>query len=77
MVRRRWIGDVSSVQALGKTVVGLRKDQAGGQLKAVQVPDHLDVLATHPSGGNVHFLISSVLGKSLSRKVPNCHAHGV
>jgi len=63
----RWLGDVSSVQALAKTVVGLRKDEETLELKAVHVPDHLDVLATHPSGANVHFLITSVLG-ALSRR---------
>ena len=60
----RWIGDVSSVQALGKTVVGMRKDQASLELKAVHIPDHLDILATHPCGATVHFLVSSVLGAS-------------
>jgi predicted dehydrogenase len=59
---QRWIGDVTSVQALGKTVVSLRKDGDKGDLKAVHIPDHLDILAQHPSGAHVHFLFSSVLG---------------
>lgn len=57
------------MQALGKVVVGMRKDEASLELKAVQVPDHIDILATHPSGANVHLLITSVLG-ARSRVVP-------
>ena len=53
---------MSSVLALGKTVVSLRKDGDKGDLRAVHIPDHLDILAQHPSGAHVHFLFSSVLG---------------
>lgn len=55
---------MSSVFALSKTVVSVRKDTGSGDLKAVHIPDHLDVLATHPTGANVHFLITTVLGAS-------------
>lgn len=53
---------MSSVQAMGKTVVGMRKNEANLELKAVHIPDHLDILATHPSGATIHFLVSTVLG---------------
>lgn len=57
---------MSSVQALSKTVVNMRKDEVTLELKAVAIPDHLDILATHPSGASIHFLFTSVLGMALS-----------
>lgn len=65
----RWIGDVSSVQALSKIAVSMRKDEASLELKAVHIPDHLDILATHPSGANIHFLFTNVLGDSKGKVI--------
>lgn len=57
----RWVGEATRVQALGKVFVRQRRDEAGG-LRAVRVPEHLDVLADMACGAQAHIQVSAVTG---------------
>jgi predicted dehydrogenase len=57
----RWIGDAVSVAAVGKTTVKTRLD-ASGRMRAVGVPDHVDVIANMMCGAQAHFQVSAVSG---------------
>lgn len=57
----RWVGDARRVTAMGKTCVTMRKD-AAGIMRAVHVPEHLDVIADMACGAQAHFQISAVTG---------------
>jgi len=58
---QRWVGDAVSVVARGKTFVTMRKD-AEGILRAVHIPEHLDVIADLACGMQAHLQISNVTG---------------
>jgi predicted dehydrogenase len=58
----RWVGEADQVMALGQTVVKMRKDQASGRCRSVQIPDHLDVLARMVCGAQARIRISQVTG---------------
>ena len=45
----RWLGPVTRVMAVGKIVVPQRRDDAG-VMRAVQVPDHVEILANFGTG---------------------------
>jgi len=64
----RWVGHATRVTAMGKTFVTMRKDEAG-MLRAVRIPEHLDVVADMACGAQAHFQISSVTGLSGSPEV--------
>ncbi|MEE8443170.1 MAG: Gfo/Idh/MocA family oxidoreductase, partial [Dehalococcoidia bacterium] len=53
----RWIGPASEVMAMTKTVVKQRKD-AQGVLRAVSVPDHVDILCKMVCGAQAHIRFS-------------------
>jgi predicted dehydrogenase len=57
----RWAGDAIAVTALTKTFVKTRKDESG-HVKAVRIPDHIDVLADMASGAQLHIQVSAVTG---------------
>ena len=57
----RWAGEATSVMARGKTFVTMRKD-ATGLMRAVRVPEHLDVIADLACGAQAHLQISNVSG---------------
>lgn len=57
----RWIGEATRVTAMGKVFTTLRKDE-GGQLRAVRVPEHIDVIADMACGAQAHIQISCVTG---------------
>jgi predicted dehydrogenase len=57
----RWIGEAVGVTALGTTNVKTRKD-ATGRVRAVAVPDHVDVVARMACGAQAHFQVSAVAG---------------
>ncbi|MCS7309133.1 MAG: Gfo/Idh/MocA family oxidoreductase [Armatimonadetes bacterium] len=57
----RWVGEAKRVAAIGKTFVPMRRD-ASGNLRAVRVPDHLEVVAEMVCGALAHFQISAVTG---------------
>ncbi|HXF60332.1 MAG TPA: Gfo/Idh/MocA family oxidoreductase [Caldilineaceae bacterium] len=57
----RWIGHATAVTAMGKTYVKMRRG-ADGHLKAVRIPEHIDVLADMACGAQLHMQISGVTG---------------
>jgi predicted dehydrogenase len=57
----RWVGHATRVTAMGRTVVKTRRDD-GGVLRAVHIPDHLDVVADLASGGQAHLLATEITG---------------
>ncbi|OYN92578.1 Gfo/Idh/MocA family protein [Parenemella sanctibonifatiensis] len=54
---RRWLGDATRVNAVGRTAVGRRPD-ADGVLRPVDVPDHLEVTGVLASGPQLRILLS-------------------
>ena len=58
----RWIGPASRVVAMGKTFVKMRLDPDTGEMRAVRIPEHLDVIADMECGAQVHFGLSQVSG---------------
>ncbi len=60
----RWVGPAARVTAMGQTFAKLRRDAQTGLLRAVQVPEHLDVVAEMVCGAQAHFMISSIAGLS-------------
>lgn len=59
----RWIGDAVTVSAAGKTFTKNRK-QEDGTLKAVRIPEHIDVLADMTCGAQFHLQVSGVTGRA-------------
>lgn len=57
----RWFGPASRVFAMGRTFVKMRPDQSG-ELRAVQVPEHLDVVADMACGAQARIQISAITG---------------
>lgn len=57
----RWVGHATRVTASGKVFAKQRRD-ASGTPRDVRIPEHLDVIADLPGGGQLHLLISSVAG---------------
>lgn len=57
----RWVGEASRVVALGRTFVRQRRD-SDGLLRAVRVPDHLDIVAEMACGAQARFQFSAVTG---------------
>ncbi len=57
----RWVGEATRVTAMGKTYVKMHK-AANGRLKAVRIPEHIDVVADMACGAQLHMQISSVTG---------------
>ena len=57
----RWVGPARRVMALGRTFTTMRKD-ADGVMRAVGVPEHVDVIADLRSGAQAHIQISTVTG---------------
>ncbi len=55
----RWVGEASLVTALGRVHPRMRRD-AEGRLRAVTIPDHLDVLAEMACGAQLHVQQSSL-----------------
>ena len=55
----RWIGEATRVTAMGQTFVKMRKD-ADEILKAVRIPEHVDVIAQMACGAQLHIQISAV-----------------
>jgi predicted dehydrogenase len=58
----RWVGEATRVMATGKTFVKMRHDPNSGSLRAVRIPEHLDVIADMACGAQAHFGLSKVWG---------------
>jgi predicted dehydrogenase len=57
----RWVGEARRVLAMTKVSVKLRRD-AGGVARAVQVPDHVEVMAEMACGALARLQFSAVIG---------------
>lgn len=57
----RWVGTAKSVQAQGKVFTKMRKNEQG-VMQAIQVPEHIDIIADMLCGAQAHIQISSVTG---------------
>jgi predicted dehydrogenase len=57
----RWVGPARSVMAIGQSVVRHRVDETGTR-RAMEIPDHIDVIGQMEQGGQMRFNVSSVLG---------------
>jgi predicted dehydrogenase len=57
----RWVGDASEVMAMGTVSVPWRID-GEGRMRAVRVPDHLDVVARMACGAQARIHVSEVAG---------------
>jgi predicted dehydrogenase len=57
----RWVGEATRVAAMSKTFAKTRKD-ASRTLRAVRVPEHVDVLADMACGAQARFQVSAVTG---------------
>lgn len=58
----RWVGEATSVMALGQTYARMRQDPESGALRAVDIPEHLDAIAEMACGAQAHFRVSTVTG---------------
>jgi predicted dehydrogenase len=58
----RWIGPATAVTARARLAVPFRHDRASGRRRAVQVPDHVEVLLDLPDGALGHMHVSAVAG---------------
>jgi predicted dehydrogenase len=58
----RWVGPATRVAAMGKTFVKMRPDPETGRMRAVRIPEHLDVIAALACGAQAHFGLSQVCG---------------
>ncbi|MEM6430285.1 MAG: Gfo/Idh/MocA family oxidoreductase, partial [Deinococcota bacterium] len=54
----RWVGEATRVTAVGQTFVKMRPSPDGSEVHAVQIPDHLDVIAEMTCGAQAHFGLS-------------------
>jgi predicted dehydrogenase len=57
----RWVGEIVSVCAMGRTFVGWRPNEEG-HLAPATMPDHLGVLGELACGAQAHLLFSGVCG---------------
>jgi predicted dehydrogenase len=55
----RWVGEATAVAAMGRTFVPMRPG-ADGRMRAVRVPEHLDVVAQMACGAQLHIQQSAV-----------------
>ncbi len=58
----RWVGAATRVMAMGQVYANPLKDAETRRFTAVQVPDHLDVIARMACGAQAHFRSSRVAG---------------
>jgi predicted dehydrogenase len=64
----RWVGEATRVSAMGRVFVRQRQDETGA-LRAVRVPEHIDVLAEMACGAQAHLQISAVAGHAGAAEV--------
>jgi predicted dehydrogenase len=57
----RWIGQATRLIAMGRVFVPMRRG-VGGPMRAVRVPEHLDVTAEMACGAQAHFQMSAATG---------------
>ena len=59
----RWVGEATGVMALGKVYTTMRPDE-DGTLRAVRIPEHLDVIGNMACGAQLRLTVSSVTGQA-------------
>ena len=59
----RWLGDMTSVFALGKTAISHRVDAEKRRIP-MPIPDHIDILGHFAQGGQMRLTVSTVIGLS-------------
>ena len=64
----RWVGPATNVMAMSKVVVKKRRDPAG-VLRAVTIPDHVDVLCEMACGTQAHLRVSAATGLARGTEV--------
>lgn len=57
----RWVGEATRIMAMGKTYVKMRPD-ADGVMRAVRIPEHIDVVGDLECGAQLHIQVSNVAG---------------
>lgn len=57
----RWLGEAVRVAAMGQVFTKMRKD-GDGRMRAVRVPEHVDVIGDMACGAQLHMQISAVTG---------------
>ena len=65
----RWIGEATRVTAMGKVFVPMRKDSQADALRAVHIPDHLDVVADMACGAQAHLQFSNAAGLASAERI--------
>lgn len=58
----RWVGEATAVAALGRIYVPMRHDGETGTLRAVRIPEHVDILGELACGAQLHMQVSAVTG---------------
>jgi len=58
----RWVGNASRVLARARVFVRERTDPESGQVRAVRVPDHVDIIADLENGAQAAYQFSAVEG---------------
>lgn len=57
----RWVGTAKTIMASGQTYVKMRANEEG-KLKAVRIPEHIDIIGEMVSGAQLHMQVSAVTG---------------
>ena len=65
----RWVGEATSVMAMGKTYVKMRLNPENGRLTPTTLPEHLAVIADMACGAQATFSLSQVTGLRPSMEV--------
>ncbi len=58
----RWLGPASAVTARTRVAVPYRFDPSRGERRAIEIPDHVEVLADFPGGAIARMHVSAVAG---------------
>ena len=69
----RWLGEASTVQAAGGVFVRQRLDEELGTVRAVRIPEHVDIAGRMACGAQYHLQVSSATGLA---GPPSCSLYG-
>lgn len=64
----RWVGEATTVSAMGKVFTPMRKAD-NGNLHTIKIPDHINVIADMACGAQARLTISTVTGLAESNRV--------
>jgi len=60
----RWVGETTIVTAMGKIFTKMRRSPQSGEMKAVRIPEHLNVIAEMACGAQMSISVSNIAGLS-------------